>query len=146
MDPATEGGSQFKIRAREATIYGRWLTNNFDYHIEVENTTGDAMCVEVASYPATGLSYDPYTGWGNLISVATLTVPAFGAVKQVVPSGTTVGDGDMEGTFRIGACPSPVNLIPGALHVSTYAFNVPASKYIYFFTSTANEGKTRSTW
>ena len=41
------GGSQFKIRAREATIYGRWLTAGYDYHLEVENTTGDAMCVEV---------------------------------------------------------------------------------------------------
>ncbi len=144
-DPATGGGSQFKIRAREATIYGRWLTNNFDYHIEVENTTGDAMCVELASYPATGLSYDPYTGWDNLIGVATLTVPAFGAVKTVTPMGSNV-NGDTEGTFRIGACGSPVNLIPGALHVSTYAFNSTLNKYVYFFTTTANDGKTRSRW
>ena len=103
-DPATGGGSQFKIRAREATIYGRWLTNGFDYHVEVENTTGDAMCVEIARYPAAGLSYDPYTGWDTLIDVATLTVPAFGAVKTVTPMGSNL-DGDTEGTFRIGACP-----------------------------------------
>ncbi len=145
MNPATGGGSQFKVRAREATIYGRWLTNTFDYHIEVENTTGDAMCVELASYPATGLSYDPYTGWDNLIDVATLTVPPFGAVKTVTPMGSSV-DGDTEGTLRIGACGSQVNLIPGALHVSTYAFNSTLNKYVYFFTTTANDGKTRSSW
>ena len=56
MDPATGGGSQFKIRAREATAYGRWIINGFDYHVEVENTTGDAMCVEVSRYPASGLA------------------------------------------------------------------------------------------
>jgi len=31
-------------------------------------------------------------------------------------------------------------------HVSTYAFNGTLNKYVYFFTTTANEGKTRSTW
>ena len=145
MNPAAGGGSQFRIRAREATVYGRWLTNGFDYHVEVENTTANAMCVEVAAYPASGLTYSPYVGWIGGVGTYTMNVPAFGAVKNVSPAGLKIGN-DMEGTFRVGACSSPVNLIPGALHVSSYAFNVAASKYIYFFTSTANEGKTRSTW
>ncbi len=141
------GGSQFKIRAREATIYGRWLINNFDYHLEVENSTGDAMCVEVTQYPASGLTYDPYIGWQGGVGQFTMNVPAFGAVKNVSMAGASVGDNnETEGTFRIGACPSPANLIAGALHVSSYAFNSLANKYIYFFTTTANEGKTRSSW
>ena len=144
MDPAT-GGSKFRIRAREATIYGRWLTTGYDYHVEVENTTADAMCVEVAAYPASGLTYSPYYGWLGNVGTFTMNVPAFGAVKNVTPAGTKVGS-DTEGTFRIGACASPLNLIPGALHVSSFAFDTVASRFIYFFTTTANEGKTRSTW
>ena len=118
MDPSLGGGAQFKIRAREATIYGRWLTNGYDYHVEVENTTGDAMCVEVARYPASGLTYAAGPGWSGAIASFTLTVPPFGAVKQVIASGSLVG-ADSEGALRISACGSPVNLIPGALHVST---------------------------
>ena len=65
FDPALGGGAQFKIRARESTIYGRWLTNGYDYHVEVENTTGDTMCVEVARYPASGLTYMAGPGWSE---------------------------------------------------------------------------------
>ncbi len=137
--------SQFKIRAREATIYGRWLTAGYDYHVEVENTTGDAMCVEVARYPASGLTYTVGPGWSGAIDAITMTVPPFGAVKTVALKGSSVGT-DTEGTFRIGACGSPVNLIPGALQVSSFAFDTVANRFVYFFTTTANEGKTRSTW
>ena len=145
MDPALGGGAQFKIRAREATIYGRWLTNNFAYHVEVENTTGDAMCVEVARYPESGLTYTAGPGWAGSLASFTLTVPAFGAAKQAIPSGSLVGT-DSEGTLRINACGSPTNLLAAGLHVSTYAFDPVGNRIIYFFTSTANEGKTRSTW
>ncbi len=146
MDPALGGGTQFKIRAREATIYGRWLTAGYDYHVEIQNTTGDAMCVEVARYPASGLTYAPGPGWSGSIASFTLTVPAFGAVKPApMPNGSLVGT-DSEGTLRINACASPTNLITGALHVSTYAFDAVGNRYVYFFTSTANEGKTRSSW
>ncbi len=145
MDPALGGGAQFKIRARESTIYGRWVTSGYAYHVEAENTTGDAMCVEVARYPASGLTYTPGPGWSGSIASFQMTVPAFGAVKQVIPNGSLVG-GDGEGTLRVNACDTPTNLIPGALHVSTYAFDTVGNRYIYFFTATANEGKTRSTW
>ena len=74
-----------------------------------------------------------------------MTVPAFGAVKQVIPNGSLVGDG-RRGNAADQRLRSPTNLIPGALHVSTYAFDTVGNRYIYFFTSTANEGKTRSTW
>ena len=145
MDPAAGGGAQLKIRARESTVYGRWLTAGYDYHVEVENTTGDAMCVEVARYPATGLTYAPGPGWSGSIASFMLTVPAFGAVKQVIPSGSLVG-ADGEGTLRLGACASPTDLLAGGLHVSTYAFDPIAARFIYFFAATANDGRTRSAW
>ena len=145
MDPALGGGAQFKIRAREATIYGRWLTAvGYDYHVEVENATADAMCVEVARYPASGLTYAPGPGWSGSIASFQLNVPAFGAVKQVMPKGSAVGV-DSEGTLRSMPAGRRSNLLPGGLHVSTYAFDAVADRFIYFFTSTANEGKTRST-
>ena len=145
MDPGIGGGAQFKIRARESTIYGRWLTAGYDYHVEIENTTGDATCVEVTRYPTSGLAYVPGPGWSGTLISFTLSVPAFGAVKQVVPKGSLVGT-DGEGTLRISACGSPTNLLSVGLHVSTYAFDALANRFIYFFTSTANEGKTRSSW
>ncbi len=143
MNPATGGTKQFTIRVREATVYGRWLTAGYDYHVEVENTTGDAMCVEVARYPASGLTYAPGPGWSGSVDASfTMTVPAFGAVTQVFPAGSLVGS-DSSGTLRIGACGSPTNLITGGLHVSTYAFDPVANRFVYFFTATANEGKPR---
>jgi hypothetical protein len=145
MDPAAGGGAQFKIRARESTVYGRWVTAGYDYHVEVENTSGDLICVEVARYPASGLSYASGPGWSGSIAAFTLTVPAFGAVKQVIPNGSLVGT-DGEGTLRVSACAAPTNLVPGALHVSTYAFDTAGNRYIYFFTATANDGRTRSSW
>jgi hypothetical protein len=146
MDPVLGGGSQFRIRAREATIYGRWLTaGNHQFHVEVENTTADPMCVEVARYPASGLSYTAGPGWAGAIDSFTMTVPAFGAVKNVFPSGSAVG-ADSEGALRIGGCGAPLNLVSAGLHVSTYAFDPIANTYIYYFTSTSNEGKARSTW
>ncbi len=145
MDPGIGGGSHFKIRAREGTIYGRWLTNGYDYHVEVENTTADAMCVEVARYPAAGLTYTAGPGWAGSIASFQLNVPPFGAVKQVIPKGGAVG-ADTEGTLRITACAAPTNLMASGLHVSTYGFDPVTNRYIYFFTGTANDGKTRSTW
>ncbi len=146
MDPALGGGAQFKIRVREGTVYGRWLTAvGYDYHVEVENATADAMCVEVARYPASGLTYTVGPGWSGSIASFQLNVPAFGAVKQVIAKGSAVG-ADTEGTLRLNACGSPLNVLPGGLHVSTYAYDAVADRFIYFFTGTANEGKTRSTW
>jgi hypothetical protein len=65
--------------------------------------------------------------------------------RAIVPSGSLVGT-DGAGTLRPGACAWPINLVPGALHVNTYAFDPSSSRHIYFFTTTANDGKTRSTW
>jgi hypothetical protein len=145
MDPAVGGGSQFRIRARESTVYGSWLTAGYDFHVEVENTTADSTCVEVARYPASGLVYVPGPGWSGSIASFTMTVPAFGAASQVIPNGSLVGV-DSAGTMRIGACGSPANLLPGGLHVSTYAIDPVGNRYIHFFTSTSNDGKARSAW
>ncbi len=144
MDPAAGGGSQFRIRAREATVYGRWLTAGYDYHVEIENTTGDPMCVEVCRYASLGLVHVPGYGWQGPMDSFTMTVPPFGAKKHVVPAGSLVG-GYGDGPMRISACASPTNLVPGALHVSTYAVDPVSGRFIHFFPSTANEGKTRST-
>jgi hypothetical protein len=144
MDPATGGGAQFRIRAREATVYGRWTTAGYEYHVEVENTTADPMCVEVSRYPASGLAYTPGPGWSGALASFVMTVPAFGAVKQVIAKGSVVGAAS-DGTLRVNACASPTNLVPGALHVSTYAFDPATNRYVYFFTTTANEGRTRAT-
>ena len=103
------------------------------------------MCVEVARYPASGLTYTPGPGWSGSIASFTLSVPAFGAVKQVIPNGSLVG-ADGEGALRINACAAPTNLLPAGLHVSTYAFDAVNNAYIYFFTSTANDGKTKNSW
>ncbi len=36
-----------QIRVRESTIYGRWTTNGYDFHVELQNTTADSMCIYV---------------------------------------------------------------------------------------------------
>ena len=50
-------GSSFQIRVRESTIYGRWTTNGYDFHVELQNTTADSMCAEIIFLPNTGDSY-----------------------------------------------------------------------------------------
>jgi hypothetical protein len=142
MNPASGGGAQFRIRAREATIYGRWTTAGYDYHVEIENTTTDSICVEVTRYPKSGLTYS--TSWSGTIAPFSLTVPPLGAVKTVITKNSAVG-ADTEGTFRIGACAVPLNFVAGAVHVSSYAFDSVTNRYVFFFTTPANDGKTRTT-
>ncbi len=84
-------GPSFQIRVRESTIYGRWTTNGYDFHVELQNTTADSMCAEIMLLPGTG---DIYTGaWSGGLTVTTLTIPPFGANKVVFASGTLVGPG-----------------------------------------------------
>ena len=111
MDPASGGGAQFKIRAREATIYGRWLTAGYDYHVELENTTADAMCVEVVRYPASGLSYAPGPGWSGAIDVH-----ADGAGIRCGGKGDCERELGRHGrgrALRVSACAAPTNLVAG---------------------------------
>jgi hypothetical protein len=133
------------IRSRESTAYGRWTTAGHDYHIELDNTTAQEVCVQVARYPASGLAHSPGSGWSGVVGTFSLTVPAFGAVKTVVPNGSVLGS-DSTGALRFNACASPVNTIPAGLHISTYAFDSAASRYLYFFTSRANGGATKNSW
>ncbi len=136
-------GPSFQIRVRESTIYGRWTTNGYDFHVELENTTADSVCAELVFLPNTG---DSYSGtWSGGLMVMTLLIPPFGADKRVLTNGTLVGP-DNKGTLRIGACPTPVNLVPSGLHVSTYAYNPVTDKFLYFFTNTANNGATSNSW
>ena len=78
-----------------------------------------------------------------------LTIPPFGAVKTVVSNGTVVGTGGRPtacGQMRVGACNNPVNFVPGAVHVSTFAYNPATDKFLYFFVNTANNGATSNSW
>jgi len=136
-------GASFQVRVRESTIYGRWTTNGYDFHVELQNTTADTMCAEVILLPNAG---DSYAGtWSGAVTTQTLTVPAFGANKTVFLNGTLVG-ADKRGTLRIGACGAPVNLMPSGLNVSTYAFSPGINQYLYFFTNAANNGATSNSW
>ena len=136
-------GASFQIRVRESTIYGRWTTNGYDFHVELENTSADAVCAEIVFYPNAG---DTFSGtWsGGLLIQPPVNIPPFGANKIVLPNGTLVA-GDVKGTMRIGAC-GTANLVPSALHVSTYGYNPVTDKFLYFFTNTANNGATSNSW
>jgi hypothetical protein len=140
---ATVTGPSFQIRVRESTIYGRWTTNGYDFHVELQNTTADSMCAEIIFLPNTG---DSYAGtWSGGLTVLQLTIPPFGANKTVFANSTLVGP-DNKGALRIGACAAPTNLVPSGLHVSTYAYNPVTDKFLYFFTNTANNGATSNSW
>ena len=136
-------GPSFDIRVRESTIYGRWTTNGYDFHVELENTTADAMCAEVIFLPNAGESYAGT--WSGGLTTLQLTIPPFGANKTVFANGTLV-HADNKGTLRIGACASPTNFVPTALHVSTYAYNPVTDKFLYFFTNAANNGAASNSW
>ena len=110
----------FHIRVRETTIYGRWTTNGYDFHVELQNTSATDMCAWVEAYPNSGTVYNGAAPHLNIVNV-----PAYGANKIVIPNGTLVGT-DNRGTLRINTCKlsrSPT-FTTGALHVSTYAFNL----------------------
>jgi hypothetical protein len=138
-------GPGFQIRARESTIYGRWTTNGYDFHVEIQNTTSELLCAQINFLPGTGTT--PPTG-PNLPTPTELTLPPHGALKTVLANGTTM-NGDNKGDLRINACgqlAAPRNLTPGAVHVSTYAYNPVTDKYLYFFTWAANNGAAANSW
>jgi hypothetical protein len=133
---------QFRIRVSESTYYGRWTTNGYDMHIELQNTTQDPICGQILYYPGTGLTYSggawPF-GYQNI----ELTVPAFGAIKYVLPAGT-LSHGDNKGTFRVGACNSPVNLMTNSLTVNAFGFNPVTKQFLFFAVRQANQGGQNS--
>jgi len=138
-------GPSFQIRIRESTLYGRWTTNSFDFHVELQNTTADSICAEILFFPNAG---DSYSGtWSGGLFQTTLNIPPFGANKFILPNGTLVGTvNDNKGSLRIGACSGSVNLVPGALHVSTSAFNPINATWAYYFPISANNGATSNSW
>jgi hypothetical protein len=133
----------FKIRVRESTIYGRWTVNGYDFHMELQNTTSETLCAQLALLPGTGTT--PPTGPAGIFTTE-LTIPPHGAAKHVRANGVTSG-GDNKGDLRIMGCASlssPKNFVPGAVHVSTYAYNPVTDKYLYFFTWPINNGAANS--
>ena len=135
---ATATSTSFVIRVRETTIYGRWTTNGYDFHVELQNTSATDMCAWVEAYPNSGTTYN-----GASPKLLPVVVPAYGANKVIIPNGTLVGS-DNRGTLRINTCATLFTETPtfttGALHVSTYAFNPITKQFLYFFPWTANNG------
>jgi hypothetical protein len=134
----------FQIRVRESTVYGRWTTNGYDFHVEVQNTTAESVCAQVMFYPNSGMAYTAGAWTGPaLTAFANLTIPPFGASKYVLPNGTLVGT-DNRGSLRIGACPTPVNLNTAAVHVNTLGFNPLINQFLPYSTIQPNGGNGNS--
>ena len=129
----------FQIRVRESTLYGRWTTNGYDFHVELQNTTTDAICAELDFYPGTGTP-----GPTGTVFVTTITIPAKGANKYVRLNGTTV-NGDNRGTLRIQDCGNE-QFVPGSLQLNTYAFSPGVNQFLPFSNGTANNGATGNSW
>ena len=136
-------GNQFQIRVRESTLYARWTTNAYDYHIELQNTTGDSMCARIVLNPSAGYTWTGAT-WIVPAGVQSvnLTVPAFGAIKTIFPNGTFSG-GELRGTVRINDCGTG-ELVPNGLNVSTLGYNTNTGVYLVFTANKANQGGQNS--
>lgn len=136
-------GTSFQIRIRESTIYARWSTTGYDFHVELQNTTADSMCAEVVLNPDTGYSWNGST-WTVPASIHAeqLIVPAMGAIKTIVGIATPSG-GKFRGTMRINDCGTG-ELVPGALNVSSYAFNPNTNVYLFYTPNKANQGGQNS--
>src|SRR4030095_2501114 len=91
--------TSFQIRVRESTVYGRWTTNGYDFHVEVQKTTSQAQCVPLVYYPNSGLTYTS-GAWSGTLAWQELSIPPFGASKFVRTNGTLVGS-DNKGTLGI---------------------------------------------
>jgi hypothetical protein len=136
----TNTGSAAWIRVRESTIYGRWTTNGYDFHVEVQNTTTDTINVELDFYPGTGTT--PPTG---TVGTAFLAVPPMGAAKVVRTNGTLVA-GDNKGTLRVHATGAG-NFVAGSVIVNTYAYNPVTNQFIPYSTvQPVNNGHTSNSF
>lgn len=132
----------FQIRVRESTVYGRWTTNNYDFHVEVQNTTAKSVCAQIIFYPNSGLTYSGGV-WSGPLAVAVLTIPPFGANKYVLPDGTLVGT-DKRGTLRVGACFTSVDLNSAAIQVNTLGYSQALQQFLPYSTVQPNAGSGNS--
>jgi hypothetical protein len=131
------GDQSFHIRVRESSHYGRWTTNGYDFHFELQNTSFEQFCVAIVFFGDTGLSYSGT--WSGVFERMDLELPQFGASKGILRSGTTV-NAATSGTFRLQACEGGLYYLPESVHVSTYAHNPATGKFLYFFPTPANNG------
>ncbi len=140
-------GSGVNVRVRDATLFGRWTTNGYEFHIEFDNTTADPVCAQALLYRESGYAFS--AGWGNAagnLGRYQLLIPPNGSIKTVVPDGLAVG-GTNRGTLRIVGCPaSDSNFVPGAVHVSTYAFNPVTHVYLFFYNWQSHNGSGANSW
>jgi hypothetical protein len=146
MTPGT--GAAVNVRVRESTLYGRWTTNGYDFHLELDNTSADAICVRALFYRDSGYTFSG-SGWGDAsgnLSSQDISVPANGSTKIVLASGTPVG-ASVRGTLRLLGCPGTgFNYVPGTVHVSTYAFNPVTSVYLFFYNWQGHNGSAGNSW
>ena len=146
-------GAGVNVRVRDATLFGRWTTNGYNFHIEFDNTTTDAVCVQALLYREAGYAFPADYNAAGTIGRYQLTVPPNGSIKTVVPIGTTVPAGSppstatLRGTLRIVGCPQTgSNFVPGVVHVSTYAFNPATNVYLFFYNWPSHNGSGANSW
>ncbi len=108
------------------------------------------MCAQALLYRESGYAYAAGS-WGDAGTPGNLLaynfiIPPGGSVKRVVADGTFVG-GTRRGTLRVIACPGVGwQYVPGAVHVSTYAFNPVTHVYLFFFPWQSNDGTGANSW
>ncbi len=135
----SNNANAFQIRIRESTLYGRWTTNGYDFHVEVQNTTTDSILIELDFYPGTGTT--PPTG--TTFSTC-LTIPPMGAAKYVRPNGSTV-NGDNKGSLRVHSCLE--EFVAGSVVVNNYAYNPVTNQFIPFAApQPINGGNSSNSW
>lgn len=136
---SSANANAFQIRIRESTLYGRWTTNGYDFHVEVQNTTTDTIAIELTFYPGTGTT--PPTG--TTFSTC-LTIPPMGAAKYVRPNGSTV-NGDNKGALRVHSCFT--EFVAGSVVVNNYAYNPVTNQFIPFAApQPINGGNSSNSW
>ncbi len=127
-------GDTFKIRLREATIYSRWTVNSYNMFVALQNTTATDVQVQVLYYDDTGSLVTFDSG---------IVVPAFGATQLQHPLNTLNPN---HGALRVQWWGVGAGLVPGAINVQTYAFNVAAGVYLDFVAERVNDGRTGRSW
>jgi hypothetical protein len=148
IDQGSSAG--FNVRVRDTTMFGRWTTNGYEFHIEFDNTTTASVCAQALLYRESGYTF-VVGGWGDASLPGNLrrynvTIPPNGSAKIVVPAGTQVG-ASSRGTLRILPCGAVgTQFLPGSVHISAYAFNPVSNVYLFLNTWPSHNGSGANSW
>jgi hypothetical protein len=124
----------FKIRLRESTVYSRWTVNSYNMFTALQNTTATDVQVQILYYSDAGAVVTFDNG---------VIVPAFGAIQITHANGTISPN---HGALRVQWWGVGEGLVPGAVNVQTYAFNIAAGNYLTFLPERVNDGRTGRSW